>query len=185
MAKGTRNLAMAAAAVAVLGTPSLSVAADAIPGPPASSSTHVRSSSQTLLGLIQQAGQRSATFRGLVETIEASDTIVFVEEGLCGHGVRACFVSVTGTNRYRYMQVVVDTRRKADWDLMGSIGHELRHTIEVIAEPAVRDNSSKFFLYQQIGTLGTASARETQAAVEAGNNVRAEVRRSSAQMRSE
>ena len=82
------------------------------------------------------------------------------------------------------MRVVVDTR-KADWDLMGSIGHELRHTIEVIAEPAVRDNSSKFFLYQQIGTLGTATARETQAAVEAGNTVRAEVRRSSAQMRSE
>ena len=184
MAKGTRNLAMAAAAVAALGTPSLSMAADAIPGPPASSSTHVRSSSQTLLGLIQQAGQRSATFRGLVETIEASDTIVFVEEGLCGHGVRACFVSVAASGAYRYMRVVVDTH-KADWDLMGSIGHELRHTIEVIAEPAVRDNSSKFFLYQQIGTLGTATARETQAAVEAGNNVRAEVRRSSAQMRSE
>ena len=184
MAKGTRNLAMAAAAVAVLGTPSLSVAADAIPGPPASSSTHVRSSSQTLLALIQQAGQRSTTFRGLLDIINASDSIVFVEPGDCRHGVRACFVSVAASGAYRYMRVVVDTR-KADWDLMGSIGHELRHTIEVIAEPAVRDNSSKFFLYQQIGTLGTATARETQAAVEAGNTVRAEVRRSSAQMRSE
>jgi hypothetical protein len=35
------------------------------------------------------------------------------------------------------MFVLVDTR-KADWDLMGSVGHELRHTIEVIAEPGRR-----------------------------------------------
>jgi hypothetical protein len=74
------------------------------------------------------------------------------------------------------MRVVVDTR-KADWDLMGSIGHELRHTVEVIANPRVRNNVSKHFFYEQIGTRGTATARETQAAVDAGNTVRAEVRK--------
>ena len=184
MAKRTRNLAVAAMAAAVLGIPGLSAAADAIAVDVPSPGRHVRSSNLALVALIQQAGERSATFRGLVEAIDASDSIVFVEEGRCGHGVRACFVSVTGTSRYRYMRVVVDTR-KADWDLMGSIGHELRHTIEVIDAANVRNNASKFFLYQQIGTLGTATARETQAAVEAGNSVRAEVRRSSVQLRSE
>ena len=184
MAKGTRNLAMAAAATAVLGLPSLSAAADAMPGTPAISSTHVRSTNAALVALIEQAGRRSATFRGLVDTIEASDSIVFVEEGRCGHGVRACFVSVTGTGSHRYMRVVVDTR-KADWDLMGSIGHELRHTIEVIDVPRIRDNASKHLFYLQVGTYGTSTARETQAAVDAGNTVRAEVRRFNRQMGSE
>ena len=176
MAKRTRNLAVAAVAAAVLGTPGLSAAADASAVDIPTSDRHVRSSNPALVALIQQAGERSATFRGLVDTIETSDSIVFVEAGTCGHGVRACFVSVTGTNSYRYMRVVVDTR-KADWDLMGSIGHELRHTIEVIAVPSIRNNAAKHFFYQQNGTAGTATARETQAAVDAGNTVRAEVRR--------
>src|SRR5262245_16845255 len=176
MAKRTRNLAMAAVAAVVVGTPSLSAAADAMSVSPAMPASHVRSSKPELVSLIQQAGERSATFRGLIETINGSDGIVFVEEGDCGHGVRACFVSVAAAGSYRYMRVVVDTR-KADWDLMGSIGHELRHTIEVIGAPNVRDNASKYFFYEQIGMHGTATARETSAAVDAGNTVRDEVRR--------
>ena len=177
MAKRTRNLAMAAMAAMVLGTPGLSVAADAIAGNQPMPGSHVRSSNSALIALIEQAGERSATFRSLIDTINASDSIVFVEAGDCGHGVRACFVSVAASGAYRYMRVVVDTH-KADSDLMGSIGHELRHTIEVIDVPAVRNNNSKFFLYQQIGRRGTGSgARETQAAVDTGNTVRAEIRR--------
>jgi hypothetical protein len=182
MAKTTRNLAMAAVAAAVLGTPVLSAAADAVPGN--QPMRHVRSSNLDLVALIEQAGQRSATFRGLLDAIDTSDSIVFVEAGDCGHGVRACFVSVAASGAYRYMRVVVDTR-KADWDLMGSIGHELRHTIEVIGAPRVRDNASKHFFYEQIGTPGTATARETQAAVDAGNTVRAEVREFSRLSKSE
>ena len=56
---------------------------------------HVRSSSLAITALIQQASERSQTFRGLVATINASDGIVYVEEGACGHSVRACFVTVT------------------------------------------------------------------------------------------
>lgn len=174
MAKRTRNVTMAAAAAVVLGIPSLSVAADEL-APPVSSA-HVRSTNPALAALIQQAGERSATFRGLVETIETSDSIVFVEAGHCGHAIRACFVDVTGSASHRYMRVFVDTSR-ADWDVMGSIGHELRHTIEVIEVPHIRDNASKKLFYQQIGTYGTPFARETQVAVDAGNTVRAEVRR--------
>jgi hypothetical protein len=176
MAKRTRNLAMATVAAAVLGMPVVSAAADALSGNQLMPGPHVRSSSAELSALMEKAAERSTTFRRLVDTINTSDSIVFVEAGNCGHGVRACFVSVTATTTHRYMRVVVDTR-KADWDLMGSIGHELRHTIEVIGNPHVRDNATKHFFYEQIGTYGTATARETQAAVDAGNTVRHEVRR--------
>ena len=176
MANTARNLVVAAVAAAVLATPGLSEAADALPGVESALGRHVRSSNSDLIALIDQAGERSATFRGLLDTINASDSIVFVEAGDCGHGVRACFVSVNAAGLHRYMRVVVDTR-KADWDLMGSIGHELRHTIEIIGAPNVRDDASKQLFYLQAGTRGTSTARETQAAVDAGNTVRDEVRR--------
>jgi hypothetical protein len=85
----------------------------------------------------------------------------------------------------RYLFVLVDTGN-ADWDLMGSIGHELRHTLEVIDIPAIRTDNDKFFFYEQIGTHGTSSgARETQAAIDAGNTVRSEVRKFNRQAKSE
>jgi hypothetical protein len=40
---------------------------------------------------------------------------------------------------------------------MGSIGHELRHTLEVIDLPAIRTDNDKSFFYEQIGTHGTSS----------------------------
>ena len=85
----------------------------------------VRSSRPWIGALIEQAIERSHTFRSLVETINASDGIVYVEEGHCGHGVRACFVHVTVAGPNRLLWVRVDTH-KADSDLMGDIGHELR-----------------------------------------------------------
>src|SRR5262249_39075543 len=162
MANRTRNVAMAAMATAVLGTSGVSAAADALPGNQAASGRHVRASNLDLIALIDQAGERSATFRSLIETINGSGSVWFVAPGRCGHGGRACFVSVTAADSHRYMRVVVDTR-KADWDLMGSIGHELRHTIEIIDQPSIRSNAGKYFFYAQNGTEGTSTARETRA----------------------
>jgi hypothetical protein len=138
--------------------------------------SHVRSSNPALLALMQQASERSATFRQLVETIQASDSYVYVDEGDCKHGVRACFVSVTTAGPRRLMWVKVDIR-KADWDLMGSIGHELRHTIEVISVPSIRSNQGKYYFYERIGQRVTGGTRETRAAFDAGDAVRSEVRR--------
>jgi hypothetical protein len=126
--------------------------------------------------LIQEATQRSATFRTLVDTIHASDGIVYVNEGDCGHGVRACLVDVTAAGSNRILRIQLDTR-KADWDLMGSIGHELRHAVEVLGDPTVTSKGAMYFFYNRIGRRGTKSSFETEAAVAAGNAVRSEVRR--------
>jgi hypothetical protein len=168
-----------AIAAAVLALPRASVAADALASE-ATAMSHVRSSNLAIVALIRQAAERSVTFRGLVAAIDASDSIVFVEAGACGHGVRACFVSVSATKSNRYMRVVVDTH-KADTDLMGSIGHELRHTLEVIAEPGIRSDAAKYFFYESIGTRGITGPRETRAAITAGDAVRSEISRSTRQ----
>src|SRR5262245_63597933 len=69
MAKTTRNLAMAAVAAAVLGTPNLCAAADELAVNAAAPASHVRSGNPQLVALIQKATDRSATFRHIIETI--------------------------------------------------------------------------------------------------------------------
>src|SRR5205814_10178442 len=54
------------------------------------------------------------------------------------------------------------------WVKMGSIGHELRHAIEVVGEPAVRSTSQQRFLYERIGFHTRNGAFETQDAMDAG-----------------
>jgi hypothetical protein len=138
--------------------------------------SRVRSSSPAIAGLMRKAAEQSATFRGLVQVIDASDGIVYVESGACGHGVRACLMGVTAAGENRILWIKVDTR-KQDSDLMGSIGHELRHAVEVLGAPTVTSNAAMYFFYERIGRRGTNSSFETEAAVEAGHAVRSEVRR--------
>src|SRR5258705_4557419 len=77
---------------------------------------------------------------------------------------------------HRMLWVEVEFARSST-EVMGSMGHELWHTIEVIGEPPVTDNATMFFLYQPIGYQGTGQdAMETRAAIEASHAVRSEMR---------
>jgi hypothetical protein len=139
---------------------------------------HVRPTTPAVASLVARAIEGSATFRRIVQTIEDSDTYVYVMEGECGHGVRACFTGVTTAGASRIMRVTVALdARTPDWYAMGSIGHELRHTIEAIEHPTVRSTEAQYLLYERIGFKGTARSSETLAATDAGNAVRSEVRR--------
>jgi hypothetical protein len=185
MAKRTAMAAVMAVA-AILATAQSSAAAEsdarAVSLPV--EKAHLRSSSPVINAAIESAIERSATFRDLVAEINASDSWVFVNEGDCGHGVRACFASVHSSGSYRFMFILIDPRKRGD-DLIVSIGHELRHTIEVIAEPTVRSDNAKFFLYERIGRRGSSGERETVAAMDAGNAVRSEITRFNRQAKSE
>ena len=50
----------------------------------------VRAANPGLAALIAETARRSATFRHMVEAIEASDGVVYVVRGRCRRGVRAC-----------------------------------------------------------------------------------------------
>jgi hypothetical protein len=165
-----------AIAMGTLGIPRAAAADRGLGATPAPLIMRVRTDSPALSALIQEATEQSATFRDLVETINASDGIVYVNAGDCGHGVRACLASVVAAGPSRILQVKVDTR-KADWDLMGSVGHELRHAVEVLGDPKVTSDAAMYFFYVRHGRRGTKSSFETTAAVEAGHAVRSEVRR--------
>jgi hypothetical protein len=78
----------------------------------------IRTHTPVMAILIQQATERSATFRRLVEAINASDGIVYVRAADCGHGVRPCLADVTAARPNRILRIQVATR-KVDWGLMG------------------------------------------------------------------
>jgi len=125
--------------------------------------------------MIAEAQVRSATFKRLIESIEATDGIVYVEEGDCRHSVRACLLPlVTAAGGFRFLRVIVDARLE-DWQVMSDIGHELQHALEVLSDTQARTDSSLFYLMLQ-GTSGnSADIRETGDAVKTGELVRKEV----------
>lgn len=126
---------------------------------------------------IKDATARSKTFRGLVEQIGSTDGIVYVAEGECGHGVRACLITlITLAGPNRVLRILVDPQ-KADRELMGSIGHELQHAVEVLSHRGIRSSNAMILFYLTTANVGPHSNRfETYAAIEAGNAVRTELR---------
>lgn len=139
----------------------------------------VRAADPAIAALITRAYERSATFRQLVDTIDGTDGIVYVEPGRCGRSVRACMaLSVQVAGPSRILRIVVDPRRE-NCRLTASIGHELWHAIEVLRDPSLRTDAALFFFYSREGrhTGGEPlGAWETEAALRTGFRVLAELR---------
>ena len=172
MTSTTRQLMVAMMMTGLIGTGRPVVAASV----DAPAVGRVRSSNAVIGRVLKEASDRSKAFRRLVEIINASDGTVYVEEGKCGQGVRACLVTVTMAGANRNLWVKVDTGA-ADVDLMGSIGHELQHAIEVLSDRTVTNGATMYFFYLKKGSRSQTGTFETRAAVEAGEAVRTEVRR--------
>lgn len=139
-----------------------------------SSGNRVRSSNPYILAMTEEASRRSPTFRGLLTAIDATDGIVYIEQGNCMHKARACLaLDVASAAGCRILRVGVDARRP-DWDVMASIGHELRHAIEVLENRSLNDQSSVYLFYAQ-GRQAPDRPFETDAAIGAGDAVRKEL----------
>jgi hypothetical protein len=170
------HLAIRVALVASLGW-FLAMPATAADDEPEAAILRVRSTDQAISAFIDLAATRSLTFRKLVALIEGSDGIVYIQPGPCGHGTRAClkvWMGASGPNRF--LRVMVD-RRKADSDadFMGSIGHELQHTVEALSEPATVNSVGLYNFFSRIAPT-SINRFETTAAINAGEAVRAELR---------
>ena len=135
---------------------------------------HVRSENPSIAAAIHDATERSATFRGLIETIQATDGLVYVTEGRCGNSVRNCLsLSVKVAGPFRLLRVLVDARAPT-CDLMASIGHELQHVTEVLREPHITSMKQMYSFFGQEGPTGS-DRFETPAAIHIGLRVGSEV----------
>jgi hypothetical protein len=141
----------------------------------AGSIPRLRGTSPKETRIIDDLLSRSATARRLLERIEATDLIVYVELRADLTGARACTRFVSATPGGRFLRVIVSAM-STPIERTALLGHELQHVLEIGLDPGVRDNDSLRRLYAQIGEDRRARfAFETTAAREIGERVRREL----------
>jgi hypothetical protein len=124
--------------------------------------------------------RRSSTLAALVERIDRSDGIVYIQDGVLrpqmGSRLRGALSHrvVLGPG-FRLLHIIV--MAAADDAMIVTIAHELRHAIEVIETPEAVDTASVGLLYERIGFRTRAGVYETNAADETGERVQAELSR--------
>ena len=142
-----------------------------------SQAARVRTEESDLSRLIQVATARSPTFRQLIHAIEATNGLVYVVRGRCGHRVHACLVLWMGvTDQYRMLRVVIEDAYP-EVEAMASLGHELKHVLEVLSDPKVVTGHGMLALYKRNGAIQRETF-ETDEAIATGNAVFNELRRS-------
>src|SRR6185436_5727380 len=133
----------------------------------ASPMPRVRSTTPAIAAALIEAERLSPTFNALVRTIEGTDGIVYVERGTCRRGVHACLShSVASGGGFRLLRILVDNVDDVV-ELMATIGHELRHAIELLSEPSVRTAVAAYNFYSREAPTSRL-VFETPAAVRAG-----------------
>ena len=137
----------------------------------------IRSHHTRIVKAMEAATRRSATFRGLVERLNRSDLIVYIESGRCpNRHVMSCIAVASNAGTYRYLRVTVDIDHVLSI-LAAEIAHELGHAAEIAAAPEVIDDTTLRDLYTRIGTTSVArDVFETTNAVRVATQVSLELR---------
>lgn len=89
----------------------------------------------------------------LIDTIESSDWIVFVQAGTCPvKDTRACLLhSVGRIDGSPYLRILVQRAADPPYLVMTRLAHELQHVAEVILDGRVFDAAGIVQLFRQIG----------------------------------
>jgi len=159
------------ALVAVLSISS-ALAAERIGGP------RLRPQDPRSVQVLKEGAARSATFRGLVDRIEASNLIVYIAVNpILKSTLSGALTWMTRAGDFRYVRASISTDLTLD-QMIASVAHELQHAVEVIEDESVTDERSLVALYKRIGQPSRAagpSGWETLAAQRTGTQVRREL----------
>lgn len=139
------------------------------------SGRHVRSAEARVRALIDEGLSRSPTFRRLVESLDESDVIVYVETRVVPQRLELngyLLHHIAAPGRHRYLRIVVSAEGR-DQQLIGVLAHELQHAREVAQAPDARNDKSLEALFSRIGlcpgcvvgVYETAAAISLEAAV--------------------
>lgn len=128
--------------------------------------------------LVQAGREQSPSFRALVDRLEATDVVVYVQcARLRSHlGGELAFVSVAAGIRYVIVRIAphLTTDRT-----IAILGHELQHALEIAERPEIVDSRTLALAYAKFGiTRRAAHARvdfDTEAAIGTGNAIWREV----------
>lgn len=138
----------------------------------------LRPQDSRLAQALKEGARRSATFKSLVDRIEASDVIVYVAiNPTMKPNLAGMLTWMTQAGDYRYVRASIKTELSFD-DMISTLAHELQHAVEVIDDPTVVDEKTLVALYQRIGrqhSMLMPARWETEAAQETAYRVRREL----------
>jgi hypothetical protein len=120
---------------------------------PAFASGHVRFDNKRIAEVFRYAVNRSPSFEALIETLNLTDRVVYVEEGRCPHPIEHSCLALMPTPNAKNILVRIDPRQPINV-VVAQLAHELYHVAEVSKEPAVVDAASLRELYSRIGDRG-------------------------------
>lgn len=172
MTRSIRPLALLSLALALAAAPP---AAGAAPDDP-----HVRSLEPEILDAIAQGRRVSPTLHRLLDTLEASDVVVYLafdrspSPSLAGH-----LSFLTAVPGRRYLRVSI-ARRLVGCQRLAILGHELQHAVEIAESRRVTDQTTLAELYRRIGFRSTGShldCYDSVGAILAGRTVAKEMQR--------
>jgi len=139
----------------------------------------VRGADPRMQSLLAEGLHRSRTFAALVNQINRSDVIVYIESVMTLPKAtmgRLAMMPMRGDVRYLRVQIRADLSRAEGIAL---IGHELQHAIEIAGADDVRDTAALVRLYERIGHPSAGDhAYDTNAAQDTGRIVRRELAQS-------
>lgn len=138
----------------------------------------LRPQDSRLTEVLREGVARSATFKALVDRIEASNVIVYAAlNPLMKSSLSGTLTWMSRAGDFRYLRASISVELPFD-QMIATLGHELQHAVEVIEDEAVTDEKSLVALYRRIGrqSEGAAPSRwETTAAQQTGFQVRREL----------
>lgn len=146
-------------------------------------SSHVRSTDPVIGQALAEGLLRSTVIRRLVDAIDASDVIVYLARGDCPRPAMACLMVASGGPDVRHLRInfrlPVGLGTPGGWhrdDLSVAIAHELQHAVEIAAWPEVVDGATLQAAYTRRGLDRGGAHLDTDAAIRAGADRRAELR---------
>ena len=128
---------------------------------------HVRATEPRLLTLIEAGLAHSNTFRRLIDTLNASDVIVYIEPKLTRQALRGYLAHhIVATGGRRYLHIAIQTQG-SERHLISLLAHELQHAVEVSQYPDVHDARGLEQLFSRLALqfgCDSFTCFETQAA---------------------
>jgi hypothetical protein len=159
--------------------PLMMVATPLLADEPAPASVpHVRPLSADARDLVTSGLARSELIRNLIDHLDASDLVVYVDLSwfMADRHGQLTFIGSAGGVRYAMIRIASGHILP---DQLATLGHELRHAVEVADAPAVVGRASFASHYaligMDLGRVGVSRQYETTAAVEAGRHVTREL----------
>jgi hypothetical protein len=145
--------------------------------PPSPTDANVRSTNPRIRAAIAEGSSTSPTFRSLVERLQGSTVIIYIERGDCTCvRARSCLAFVASTGGVRYLRAHVSLfqgQRK----LIEQIGHELHHAWEMAEAPEVTSGRAFERFFARLAGKGCPERRcyETPGALAVEAAVRREL----------